>query len=574
MQSFDPVRSPRPLQTAAPRAGRWCFRLDPRWLGLLFLLTAAPLGRAQDVAVGPVQWSDLRDPPDVLPASKDPLRVPFPAELKAATAPTYAIIEGILDQKGKRLSWNVRSPLDLLERTVREATQDWKFSPARRDGQAVVSSIRIAVLFNPAAAAPTATERPARLLEAAHLNRLAPKDAPKEATFPDEVVVAEVAIGPDGRVTSVTGAPDALIKPLQATARRWRFDPALVGGKPVASSLTLPFIVVTHSREVANGKKRTPPRVVHQTVPVYPFLMRASGLRGEVQVAFEVDIEGRVRTCHVVRSLNPSFDDAALEAVRRWRFEPGREEGVPVVTRMQVPVVFQIEGEPDGGGGPLRVTGKVDPMSLPEGYRYDTAPRPLNTVLPVYPYVALRDEVSGEAEVHIAIAPDGKVIHAQIVSATKPEFGLALKASLEHFVFEPALLAGTPTRAALRFKQSFERFGRQPIYTSEDTLLLRLEKKHPEQILRLDDLDGPLKPIARRPVEFPRGTASRTGKALIEFLVDQEGRVRLPRVVSASEEPFGYAAVQSVSKWLFETPLQAGRPVVIKAALPIDFKLQ
>lgn len=543
-------------------------------LAALALWIMLPDARAQDVIVGPVAWASLVDPPDVLPTTKDKLEIPFPAELKAMTTPTYAIIEGILDAKGKRLSWNVRSPLDLLERTVGDASRQWRFTPAQREGKAVISSIRLAVLFNPANAAPAAPDRPARLLDAAYLNRLAPKDTPKETSIADEVIMADVTINEAGQATAITQAPAELTRPLLATARRWRFEPARENGQPVPSILRVPFVVVTHSRDGVDGKKRTPPRVLTQSEPVYPLLMRASGLRGEVNVAFEVDIEGRVRNCHVTRSLNPSFDDAAIEAVRRWRFEPGLADGVPTTTRMQVPVIFQIEGEREGGDGPLRITRKVDPMSLPEGYRYDTAPRPVHTVLPVYPYAALRDDESGQAEVQIVISPEGKVVFAQVVSATKPEFGFALKASLEHFVFEPALLAGTPTRASLRFSQSFERFGRQQIVNSEDMWMLRMEKKHPEQILRLSELDGPLKPIARRPVEFPRGTEARAGKAMIEFLIDQEGRVRLPRVVSASEEPFGYAAVQSVSKWLFEVPLQAGRPVVVRASLPLDFKLQ
>ena len=570
--TFSPTLVRRAISACGPLAGR--FGPFTRCLVALAIWAGLTEGHAQDVTVGEVTWTSLIDPPDVLPTTKDKLEVPFPAELTALTTPTYAVIEGILDAKGKRLSWNVRSPLDLLERTVRDASRQWRFTPAQREGKAVISSIRLAVLFNPANAAPSAPDRPARLLDVAYLHRLAPKDTPKESSLPDEVIMADVTINEAGQVTAVTQAPAELTRPLLATTRRWRFEPARENGQPVPSILRVPFIVVTHSRDGSDGKKRTPPRVLTQSEPVYPLLMRASGLRGEVTVAFEVDIEGRVRNCHVTRSLNPSFDDAAIEAVRRWRFEPGLADGVPTPTRMQVPVIFQIQGEREGGEGPLRITRKADPMSLPEGYRYDTAPRPLNTVLPVYPYAALRDEVSGQAEVQIVISPTGKVILAQVTSATTPEFGHALKASLEHFVFEPALLSGTPTRASLRFSQSFERFGRQPIVTSEDTWLLRMEKKHPEQILRLNDLDGPLKPISRRPMEFPRGTDARAGKAMIEFLIDQEGRVRLPRVVSASEDAFGYAAVQSVSKWLFETPLQAGRPVVVRATLPIDFKLQ
>ena len=60
--------------------------------------------------------------------------------------------------------------------------------------------------------------------------------------------------------------------------------------------------------------------------------MRASGMRGDVLVDFVVDSEGRVTRAYVVRSLNPAFDEPALEAVRRWKFEPGRKGGVHAAT--------------------------------------------------------------------------------------------------------------------------------------------------------------------------------------------------------------------------------------------------
>jgi TonB family protein len=62
-----------------------------------------------------------------------------------------------------------------------------------------------------------------------------------------------------------------------------------------------------------------------------------------------------------------------------------------------------------------------------------------------------------------------------------------------------------------------------------------------------------------------------SGETLIEFLIDEEGRARLPRIVSASDEAFGYAAVQAVSSWRFEPPTRGGRAVVVRVQIPITF---
>ena len=47
---------------------------------------------------------------------------------------------------------------------------------------------------------------------------------------------------------------------------------------------------------------------------------------------------------HVVESDPPdTFDDAAIEAARGWRFEPGRDEGNPVAVRVRQTLRFSLE---------------------------------------------------------------------------------------------------------------------------------------------------------------------------------------------------------------------------------------
>jgi len=58
-----------------------------------------------------------------------------------------------------------------------------------------------------------------------------------------------------------------------------------------------------------------------------------------------------------------------------------------------------------------------------------------------------------------------------------------------------------------------------------------------------------------------------TGEAVIEVLVDEDGHAWLPRIVSATDEAFGYAAVQAAA-WWFEPPMAGGKPVVVRARVP------
>lgn len=79
--------------------------------------------------------------------------------------------------------------------------------------------------------------------------------------------------------------------------------------------------------------------------PVYPFDMRRSGLRGEVIVGFIVDSDGNVRDPFIVRSSNPGFEQAAIDAVLKWKFRPGKKGGANVATRVNQPLTFSLNNE-------------------------------------------------------------------------------------------------------------------------------------------------------------------------------------------------------------------------------------
>ncbi len=79
-----------------------------------------------------------------------------------------------------------------------------------------------------------------------------------------------------------------------------------------------------------------------QARPVYPFEMRRAGITGEVLVGFIVDSNGDVRDAYAIRSNQREFEAAAIQAVMKWKFRPGRKGGRAVNTRMQVPIVFSI----------------------------------------------------------------------------------------------------------------------------------------------------------------------------------------------------------------------------------------
>ncbi len=87
------------------------------------------------------------------------------------------------------------------------------------------------------------------------------------------------------------------------------------------------------------------PAAKFQARPQYPFEMRRAGIAGEVVVDFIVDTNGDVQNAYALRSSQREFEAAAVQAVSKWKFKPGRKGGRDVPTHMQVPIVFTLNEE-------------------------------------------------------------------------------------------------------------------------------------------------------------------------------------------------------------------------------------
>ncbi len=79
--------------------------------------------------------------------------------------------------------------------------------------------------------------------------------------------------------------------------------------------------------------------------PIYPGRQLARGIEGYVDLRFDVTEYGATQNIQVMSSEPVGvFDDAAVKAVKRWRYRPRMEEGVPVSSQnIQERIRFQIE---------------------------------------------------------------------------------------------------------------------------------------------------------------------------------------------------------------------------------------
>jgi len=73
------------------------------------------------------------------------------------------------------------------------------------------------------------------------------------------------------------------------------------------------------------------PRANFQAPMQYPPRARASGIEGYVVFSLLIGITGEIEQVRIVESYPEGvFDDAAMQGINQWRFEPAMYQGQPV----------------------------------------------------------------------------------------------------------------------------------------------------------------------------------------------------------------------------------------------------
>lgn len=85
-----------------------------------------------------------------------------------------------------------------------------------------------------------------------------------------------------------------------------------------------------------------PPRSVVRTNPVYPKKLLKARVAGLVEVEMLVDENGGIVSTQIKKSSDEAFSEAALAALKQWKFKPGTKKGRPVKTRVLQPIAFKL----------------------------------------------------------------------------------------------------------------------------------------------------------------------------------------------------------------------------------------
>ncbi len=185
----------------------------------------------------------------------------------------------------------------------------------------------------------------------------------------------------------------------------------------------------------------TEPVVVSKVDPVYPVEARSVGIQGTVVIEFTVAEDGSVKDA-VAADADKRLAEAALNAVREWKYKPATRDGKPIAVKRKVTLTFQFKPlwkrpdpvpSPDGTTMRIRVSQGVEEGLLK------------HKETPQYPKIARDAHIQGSVILHALIDYDGRVFSLGLVSGPKELVDSAVE-SVKNWQYQPYLLNGKPVQ--------------------------------------------------------------------------------------------------------------------------------
>jgi periplasmic protein TonB len=160
-----------------------------------------------------------------------------------------------------------------------------------------------------------------------------PKEPTRRAAVRTQVERTHPAPQLPPAINAASEIPSPQVRTPEAPARDPEVDPAAPVAIAMPAPMTAPVIPPNFNAAYLNN----PP-------PTYPAAARRSGQQGKVVLRVRIDIGGRPEKIELRASSGFDWlDQAALEAVKRWRFVPAMQGGEPVAAWVLVPIVFTLE---------------------------------------------------------------------------------------------------------------------------------------------------------------------------------------------------------------------------------------
>ncbi len=172
---------------------------------------------------------------------------------------------------------------------------------------------------------------------------------------------------------------------------------------------------------------------------IYPLEARQQGIQGAVLLKVLVSETGDVDSVEVV-SGDPALTQAALDAVKQWKFKPFIKNGKPVKASAKIPVNFALP-PPGGVVVPIQM-GRVSQGML------------VHRVEPEYPAIAKMNHIQGSVVLQALISKEGRVTNLTPISGPSVLFPASI-AAVQQWRYKPYIFNGEPVEVKTTITVNF-----------------------------------------------------------------------------------------------------------------------
>jgi TonB family protein len=186
-------------------------------------------------------------------------------------------------------------------------------------------------------------------------------DEAKEAGVEGAVVVGGIT-DENGKVIDakiLKGAHELLNKAAVAAVKQWEYKPFVINGKPMPVEFTVTLRFNLEEKEEATATSETTTaganvnvitlpddvelKLLKKVEPKYPAEARKKLLGGPVLLEAIIDKQGNVLDVKVVEGEHEVLNDAAIEAVKQWKYEPYKKDGKAQKVRYKIELKFHVK---------------------------------------------------------------------------------------------------------------------------------------------------------------------------------------------------------------------------------------
>ncbi len=340
----------------------------------------------------------------------------------------------------------------------------------------------------------------------------------------------------------------------------------------------------------AGGGRTMPPKLVKEVEPVYPAEARKARVEGAVIVEATTDLYGRVAGVKVLRSI-PLLDQAAIEAVKQWVYEPLVVDGKPRPVTFTVTLQFSLDDEkkPKGGGvvgviyggvaggveGGVEggVAGGVSSAQDLAKFEGDAVrvvgeirpPKLVKKVPPRYPEIARQARVEGQVILEAKTDEQGGVIDAQVLQSI-PLLDQAAIDAVKQWKYEAMLIDGKPRKILFTVTVRFA--------LSEGTEEDAMDKFAAGAVRAIKDVKPPKLVKDVQPIYPEIARQSRVeGGVILAVKTNETGKV-VDVMILRSIPLLDQAAIDAVRQWVYEPMIIDGKAVPVVFTVTVRFNLR